>query len=79
MAKRSVDDAFICDEPLPPNVKNVLPVCDGFSCADLRRIVNDAKVHAAYDKHDQHRSKRSSAGADKHGEDGETKDDTNNE
>lgn len=34
----------------PPELKDVLPVCDGFSCADLRRVVNDAKVHAAYDR-----------------------------
>lgn len=34
----------------PPSLEAALPICDGFSCADLRRIVNDAKVHAAYDR-----------------------------
>mmetsp|Transcript_85005 Transcript_85005/g.240888 ORF Transcript_85005/g.240888 Transcript_85005/m.240888 type:complete len:559 (-) Transcript_85005:136-1812(-) len=39
------------DKEVPPDVRPASQAGDQYCCADLRRIVNDAKVLAAWDKH----------------------------
>jgi len=45
-------------EGSPPDVSDAVQTCDGFCGADLRRVVNDAKVLAAWDLASASESKR---------------------